>query len=73
LKAILEFNLPEDRVEYDMANNASNYHNTLWEFDQKLRAIIKYDDKDFDQETAQKIRDLLYEKMNENNINIDLQ
>jgi hypothetical protein len=38
MKAILEFNLPEDKGEFDFANNAVNYYSALFEFDQWLRS-----------------------------------
>ena len=34
MKAILEFNLPEDKENFDLANNALNYYSALFEFDQ---------------------------------------
>ena len=42
MKAILEFNLPEDKEEYQMVNDASKMFNTLWDMKQWLRAKVKY-------------------------------
>lgn len=42
MKAILEFNLPEDQEEYKRVNAASDLCAVLWDFDQWLRAEIKY-------------------------------
>ena len=42
MKAILEFTLPDDQGEYDRARLGSLAISTLWEIDQKLRAIVHY-------------------------------
>jgi hypothetical protein len=42
MKAILEFNLPEENIEFEMAVNASKMHSVLWQMDQWLRAQYKY-------------------------------
>jgi hypothetical protein len=71
MKAILEFNLPEDKVEYDLANNAQNLHSTLWDMDQWLRSNIKYAPDTMSEDTFnayQKCREQLREFMTENNV-----
>ena len=75
MKAILEFNLPDDDQEYNLANNAINFWNVLWELDQELRANTKYapdDMTDDDYDAYQKIRDKLHELMTENNVSLDM-
>lgn len=42
MKAILEFQLPEDSHEFDMATQGTSMHSALWEMDQWLRAQYKY-------------------------------
>jgi len=42
MKAIIEFKLPEDRDEYDMANNASKMYMALWDIKQLFRSTLKY-------------------------------
>ena len=42
MKAIIEFNLPDDRDEYEMANNASKMYLALWDIKQMLRSKLKY-------------------------------
>jgi len=37
MKAIIEFNLPEDRDEYEMANNAGKMYLALWDIKQLFR------------------------------------
>lgn len=75
MKAILEFNLPDDQVEFDLANNGSKFWSVLWELDQDLRAKTKYAPDDLPQDkydTYQEIRDKLYELMSEDNISFDM-
>jgi len=75
MKAILEFNLPDDQQEYDLANSGLSFWNVLWELDQELRTKTKYasDDLSKDKYDAyQEIRDKLYELMNENNVNLEM-
>lgn len=42
MKAILEFNLPEDNEEFQNAINGSNYKHAHWQLDQLLRSEMKY-------------------------------
>lgn len=71
MKAVLEFKLPEENYEYNMANNASKYHSTLLEYDQWLRSKIKYDELTDEQyEIYQKCRETLNEIASDNNVNI---
>ena len=76
MKAILEFNLPEDNVEYELANNAYKMHLALCEMDNWLRAQYKYmPDEEYNEvayNTYEKCRDQLHEFMNERNIDLDL-
>ena len=44
MKAILEFNLPEERVEFNNTIKGSDWKHVCWEMDQLLRKHIKYDD-----------------------------
>ena len=74
MEAILKFNLPDDNTEFHLAANAFKLWNTIYEFDQELRSKIKYDESlsEPELEVYEKMRDLLYEKMNENNISLDI-
>jgi hypothetical protein len=73
MKSILEFNLPEDQREYEIATQAPKVQSFLWDFSQQLRSWRKYhhDFKDAD-DALDKIRDEFYRLLNEHNINIDL-
>jgi len=75
MKATLEFNLPDDQQEYDLANSGLAFWHVLWELDQELRANTKYapdDMTDDDYDAYQKIRDKLYELMNDYNVNLEM-
>ena len=42
MKAIIEFELPKDQQEYEMANNASKMYTALWDIKQLFRSTLKY-------------------------------
>lgn len=75
MKAILEFNLPDDQQEFDLANSASKFWNVLWDLDQELRAKTKYAPDDLPQDkydAYQEIRERLRELMSENMVSLDM-
>jgi len=75
MKATLEFNLPEDHIEFEMAVNGSKMHSVLWEMDQWLRAQYKYmPDTEYSKDkydTFEKCRDQLREIMFENGVKFE--
>jgi hypothetical protein len=73
MKAILEFNLPDDQREYDIVLQSSRVQSFLWDFSQQLRSWDKYHHDFIDADDAlNKIRDEFYKLLNDHNINIDL-
>ena len=62
MKAILEFNLPEDQPEFNTALQGSDWKHVCWEMDQYLRKHLKYDDdlKEDEVKMLQKVRDKLH-------------
>lgn len=75
MKAILEFNLPEDQPEFTLCNNASKWYSLAWELDQHLRAETKYNSDNMHDEYYKALkdtRDKLYALLNENGIAFDL-
>lgn len=42
MKAIIEFNFPEDEEDYKIFSNALEYYSALHEIKEKVRAIHKY-------------------------------
>ena len=72
MKAILTFNMPEDKGDFNLA-----YHGTDWAFvcldlSQKLRSLLKYDSQGYDEHTLEFVRDLLYDLMDDNEVSLDM-
>ena len=67
MKATLEFNLPEDRDDFNYANNGFNYYMALVEMDQWLRSEYKYNGKEEMYEVREKLREIIFE----NNVKLD--
>ena len=75
MKAILEFNLPDDQQDFELASNALKFWSVLYELDQDLRAKTKYASDDLPQDkydAYQEVREKLREFMSENNISLDM-
>jgi len=75
MKAILEFNLPEDQQDFELATKGLKFWSILWDLDQSLRAKTKYASDDLPQDkydAYQEIRDELRELMSENMISFDM-
>ena len=72
MKAILEFNLPEDKVDFDLALQGSDWKHVCWEMDQYLRKEIKYNDdnSDYKINVLQKVRDEFNSFMVDNNVDL---
>ena len=64
MKAILEFNLPEDKEEFETASKAMDWAIVAWDIDQLLRDKLKYG-KLFPntRETLEEIRNTLNEML----------
>lgn len=67
MKATLEFNLPDDKEDFDYATNGFNYYLSLVEMDQWLRSEYKYNGK----EDMYEVREKLNEIILANNVNIE--
>jgi len=42
MEAILKFNLPEERREFELTVDASKWYSVCWDMDQYLRSQTKY-------------------------------
>lgn len=72
MKTIMEFNLPEDQIEFDFAVQGSKMYSALWDISQELRQIWKYEQlKDDEFKMVERIRDKFHEILDENNIKLD--
>jgi len=75
MKAILEFNLPEDNKEFLLASKAQNWWSVCWEMDQWLRAQYKHmPDEEYSEgryKAFVESREKLFELMRENGVSLD--
>lgn len=64
MKATLEFNLPEEQEEFDLANQARSLYCVIYELEDYLRDLVKYKNKETINldELRQKIIDLKLEQ-----------
>lgn len=73
MKAIFEFDLPEDNREYEVVNQASKMQSLLWDFCQQLRSYRKYGHTFKDAgDTLEKITKDFYGLVDNHGVNIDL-
>ena len=73
MKAILEFNLPDDQPDFQLAVDGSKWSYVAWQIDQELRAKLKYDEN-ISEDTyneLQKLRDKLYDFINSSGLTFD--
>lgn len=63
-KATLEFNIPEEQVEHEMACKAPDMYCVLCDLDHELRNHLKHDSHpDWDSSTIEEIRKILNDLM----------
>lgn len=66
MKAILEFQLPEDNDEHFAAINGSKYRDVISSLDNKLRNKQKY--QDINEISIEDARNLIYETLEEHGL-----
>ena len=59
MKAILEFELPEDKEEFDAASKGMDWAIVAWDIDQYIRNRLKYQSEKLDTSSAKEELDLL--------------
>ena len=71
MKAILEFNLPEDQKEFEIANQSSDMYAVICHLAERLRSYRKHGN-DFENvsEALNTIHTILYDELNARRINI---
>lgn len=67
MKAILEFELPEDQADFDLSCHGLNWALVAHNMDNELRRLIKYEGRD----DLQTIRDMLHELMDDQGVNLN--
>lgn len=71
MKAVLEFSLPEDQDDFDIATNGWKYRSVLCEIDNFLRLKLKYEELAPGEGGAyDKTRTELWNLLNERNVDI---
>jgi hypothetical protein len=72
MKAILEFNLPEDKVDFNLALKGSDWKHVCWQMEQYLRKRVKYDESlsEEQREVYEDMRGEFWRMMNENNVDL---
>jgi hypothetical protein len=72
MKAIIEFNLPDEQAEHYCAIKGADMLNVLWELKAELRAMLKYGElPDQQYEIVEKIQDFLMSSLDDNDVNLD--
>jgi hypothetical protein len=74
MKAILKFDLPEERNEFELASNAFKWYSVAWDMDQYLRSQTKYAPDSMSEETYKAFsdaREKLYQILNQNDVHFD--
>ena len=66
MKTTLEFNLPDEELEYKDASQGAHWHNLVCDLDEHLRQFIKHNGKN----EYQPIRDWLNGKLADRNLNL---
>jgi len=72
MKAILEFDLPEDKEEFEAASKAVDWALLVWDIDQYIRNRLKYQTEKLDTSSAieelELLRNELHELMEDNGL-----
>lgn len=72
MKAIIEYNLPDDQFEFDVAVKAVKLWLSLSDVKDELRAILKYEElKDNQYEIVERIQEKFFEILQDNEINLN--
>jgi hypothetical protein len=71
MKAILEFNLPEEQEQFEDASNGWKWSHAMWQLDQFLRTKVKYASDDAHEESINafaEAREELHRILREDNL-----
>ena len=74
MKAIIEFELPEDQEEYEKANNANKMYMALWDIKQLLRSKLKYNSDGLNDEQLEQweaMRGDFFDILDNNDLKLD--
>lgn len=74
MKATLEFNLPDDQHDFDLAVNGVKWMSFAHQFEQYLRAEWKYNEDKYNEDqykTLVEIRERFYEILRDEGLSLD--
>ncbi len=74
MKAIIEFDLNEERAEFELMVNANKWYCVVWDIDQELRRRTKYASDDEDSnvvEALYQFRETVLGIMNNHNVTFE--
>lgn len=72
MKATLEFNLPDEQHEFYCATKGQDMISVLWELQQELRKLYKYEELNKDETLiVERLQSFLNNSLNENEINLN--
>ena len=72
MKAILEFNLPDEQHEFYCATKGQDMISVLWELQQELRKLYKYEELNKDETLiVERLQSFLNHSLNEHEINLN--
>ena len=75
MKAVLEFNLPEDQAEYQMVNDVSKMFSVIWDMKQWLRNQTKHAPDSMSEDTYntfEECREKLNGLLADNRVDLDI-
>ena len=73
MEAILKFDLPDDKTEFEVASKAMDWSILAWDLEQHIRNRLKYQTEKLDTLSAKKELEFLREALNEMLIDKGLQ
>ena len=65
MEAILKFDLPDDKTEFEAATKAMDWAILVWDLEQHIRNRLKYQSEKLDTSSAKEELELLRESLNE--------
>ena len=65
MKAILEFELPEDKEEFEVASKAMDWSILAWDIEQYIRNRLKYQTEKLDTSSAKEELEILRKELHD--------
>ena len=67
MEAILKFDLPDDKIEFEAATKSMDWAILAWDIDQSIRSLLKYHPEEYKtgEQAFEHIRDEIHDLMEE--------